>query len=170
MSEQLKGLNDLFIRKLQRVYDAEQRLTEALPELRNAAKSPDLRDAFGTHLRETEIHVERIQQIFGLWGQAPKSSADQAIEGLIDVGSEIIDLDANGPLKDAALIGAAQEAEHYEIAAYGTLRAWAQALGRPEATQLLNWTLEEEKKADQKLTQIAGDLNLQAVVPAVRSS
>jgi ferritin-like metal-binding protein YciE len=104
-----------------------------------------------------------------LWDQAPTSNTDQAIEGLIDVESEIIELDADGPVKDAALIDAAQEAEHYEIAAYGTLRAWAQALGKPEATQLLNWTLEEEKKADQKLTQIAGNLNVQAVAPAVRS-
>jgi ferritin-like metal-binding protein YciE len=170
MPEQLKGLDELFIRKLQRLYDAEQRLAEALPKLRNAAKSPDLRDAFGTHLTETETHVERIQQIFGLWDQAPKRYTDEAIESLIDVGSEVIDLDADGPVKDAALIGAAQEAEHYEIAAYGTLRAWAQTLGKPEATQLLSWTLEEEKKTDQKLTQIAGDLNFQAVAPPVLSS
>jgi ferritin-like metal-binding protein YciE len=170
MPEPLMGLEDLFIRKLQRLYHTEQRLTAALPKFRNAANSPELRDAFRTHLRETQTHVERIQQIFGLWDQVPMSNLDQAIEGLIEVGSEVIDLDADGPVKDAALIGAAQEAEQYEIAAYSTLRAWAQALDNPEATQLLDWTLEEEKKADRKLSQIAGRLNLQAAASSVQAS
>lgn len=158
----LKNLNDLFVQKLRYVYDAEQRLTKALPKLADAATSPELKRAFEAHLRETETHVSRAEQLFGLFDQKPDADGNDAIKGLVSAGSDVAKLDGEDAVRDAALIAAAQEAEHYEIAAYGTLRTWAQILKKPEAVELLAWTLEEEKKADQNLSQIAGALNFRA--------
>ncbi len=157
----VKNLNDLFVQKLRYVYDAEQRLTKALPKLAEAATSPELKRAFEAHLRETETHVSRAEQLFGLFGQEPDADGNDAIKGLLSAGSDVAKLDDDS-VRDAALIAAAQEAEHYEIAAYGTLRTWAHILAKPEAVQLLEWTLEEEKKTDQALTQLAGTLNFRA--------
>jgi ferritin-like metal-binding protein YciE len=164
----MKSLNDLFVQKLRYVYDAEERLVKALPKLSKAATSSELRSAFDSHLKETETHVERVEQLFGLFDQKPNADTNDSIKGIISAGDDVISLKADPPVKDAALIAAAQGAEHYEIAEYGTLRAWARVLGKTEALQLLEWTLEEEKKADQKLTEVASRLNFQAAAPHLR--
>jgi ferritin-like metal-binding protein YciE len=157
-----ESLNDLFIQKLKHVYDAEQRLTKALPKLSNAASSPQLKQAFDSHLKQTETHLERAQQLFAFCNEKPNADTNDNIKGIISAGEDVAGLKADAPVKDAALIAAAQCAEHYEIAEYGTLRAWARVLGKTEAVQLLDWTLEEEKNADLKLTDVAASLNFQA--------
>jgi ferritin-like metal-binding protein YciE len=144
------------------MYDAEQRLTKALPKLEKAASSPELKAAFQAHFEETETHVERLDQVFGLFGVKPDADACEAIKGIIKDGDDAIDMKADPNVRDAALIAAAQEAEHFEMADYGTLRSWAVTLNKTEAMHILEWTLEEEKNADQKLTAIANSLNLRA--------
>jgi ferritin-like metal-binding protein YciE len=161
-----ESLNDLFIQKLKHVYDAEQRLAKALPKLSNAASSPQLKQAFDSHLRETETHIERTQQLCAFCNQKPDANTNDNIKGIISAADDVIGLKTDAPVKDAALIAAAQCAEHYEIAEYGTLRAWARVLGKPEAIQMLDRTLEEEKTADQKLTDVAASLNFQAAAAA----
>ncbi len=160
-----ESLNDLFIQKLKHVYDAEKRLTKALPTLAKAASAPELKLAFDSHLKETETHLQRAEQLFGLFSQKPNADTNDNIKGIISAGEDVVGLKADAPVKDAALIAAAQCAEHYEIAEYGTLRAWARVLGKSEAVQLLDRTLEDEKRADQKLTSVASSLNFQAAVP-----
>jgi ferritin-like metal-binding protein YciE len=159
---QMKSLKDLFIENIRRAYDAEKRLVKALPELRDAATSQDLKHAFQTHFEETEVHVSRLDQIFEWFEEKAKAQTCDAIKGILDDGKRVIDLRAEPDLKDAALIAAAQEAEHFEIALYGTLRTWAVVLERNEAMQALELTLEEEKAADALLTSIAATLNLRA--------
>jgi ferritin-like metal-binding protein YciE len=163
-----ESLNDLFVQKLKHVYDAEQRLIKTLPKLFNAATSSQLKQAFESHLKETQIHAERAEQLFSFFNQKPNTDTNENIKGIISAGDDVIGLKADAPVKDAALIAAAQCAEHYEIAEYGTLRAWARVLGKTQAVQLLDWTLEEEKKADQKLTDVASTLNFQAAATAAR--
>jgi ferritin-like metal-binding protein YciE len=163
-----ESLNDLFVQKLKYLYDAEQRLTKTLPKLSSAASSPHLKQAFDSHLKETETHVARAEQLFGLFDQKSNADSNANIKGIISAGDDVIGLHADAPVKDAALIAAAQCAEHYEIAEYGTLRAWARVLGKTEAVQLIEWTLEEEKAADHKLTEIASTLNFQAATPQAR--
>jgi ferritin-like metal-binding protein YciE len=157
-----ESLNDLFVQKLKHVYDAEQRLAKVLPKLSKAAAAPELKQAFESHLKQTETHVQRAEQLFGLFNQKPNADTNDNIKGIISAGEDVIGLKADPPVKDAALIAAAQCAEHYEIAEYGTLRAWARVLGKTEAVQVLNRTLEEEKNADLKLTDCASSLNFQA--------
>ena len=164
---EISNLDDVFMLMLRRVYDAEKRLTKALPKLAKSASAPVLKHTFERHLEETETHVQRVEQIFGLFNQRPNSDTDDAIKGIVKAGDDLIKLNGVGPVKDAALIAAAQEAEHYEIAAYGTLRTWAAVLDKPDAVRLLESTLNEEKRADLALTQIADTLNLQAAT-AVR--
>ncbi len=165
---ELKNLEDLFVQKLRYVYDAEQRLTKALPKMAKAASASDLKAAFEMHLKETEAHIARLEQLFGLFAQKPDADTNDAIKGLVSAGGDMTSLDADEPVRDAAIIAAAQEAEHYEIAAYGTMRTWARVLNKPEAMQLLEFTLEEEKQADQKLTDIASRLNFQAAATRAR--
>ena len=162
-----KDLTGLFIRKLRHVYDTEQRLTKALTKMQKAASSPDLKQAFSAHMSETETHVERLERLFGLFDQKPNADTDDAIKGIISAGDDVASLDSD-VVRDAALIAAAQAAEHYEIAEYGTLRTWARVLGKAEAVQLLDFTLEEEKKTDHKLTDIAGRLNYEAAAARAR--
>jgi ferritin-like metal-binding protein YciE len=164
---EISNLDDVFMLTLRRVYDAEMRLTKALPKLAKSASSPMLKQTFERHLEETETHVKRVEQIFGLFSQRPNADTDDAVKGIVKTGDDVIKLNGDGPVKDAALIAAAQEAEHYEIAAYGTLRTWADVLGKPEAVRLLESTLNEEKRADLALTQTAATLNVQAAA-AVR--
>jgi len=164
-----KSLADLFVQKLRYVYDAEQRLIDALPKLAEAADASELKGAFEAHLRETEAHVERLIRVFGMFNEEADSEKNNAIKGIVSAGDDVMDLDSDAPaVKDAALIAAAQAAEHYEIAEYGTLRTWAGVLSKPEAVELLNWTLQEEKKADQLLTEIAARLNFEAALPRAR--
>jgi ferritin-like metal-binding protein YciE len=162
----LKNLDDLFVQTLRRVLDAERRLMSALPKMAKAAEAPELKQAFESHLKETKGHVERLEQLFGMFNQRPNADTDDALKGIVKAGEEAIKLDAANSVKDAALIAAAQEAEDYEIAAYGTLRTWAQVLERSDAVQLLERTLDEEQRADQTLTAVAGSLNFQAAAKA----
>jgi len=164
-----KSLRDLFVQKLKYLYDAEQRLVKALPDLADAATAPDLKQAFESHLRQTETHVDRIEQLFGLFGVEANADTNSNIKGILKAGDDMTDLDADDTsVRDAALIAAAQVAEHYEIAEYGTLKAWARVLGKTEALQLIEWTLEDEKNADQTLTDVAARLNFEAAMPRSR--
>jgi ferritin-like metal-binding protein YciE len=162
-----KDLRGLFVKKLRHVYDTEQRLTKALSRMEKAASSPDLKQAFSAHLTETETHIERLERLFGFFDEKPNADADDPIKGIISAGEDVSKLDSDA-VRDAALIAAAQAAEHYEMAEYGTLRTWARILGKHEAVQLLEFTLEEEKKADLKLTDIASRLNYEAAAARAR--
>jgi ferritin-like metal-binding protein YciE len=161
-----KTLTDLFILKLRQMYDAEQRLAKALPKLKNEASSADLKHAFQAHLEETEAHVDRVSRLFDLFAQKAKPTTCEGIKGIVADAEAILHLDAEPAVKDAGLIAAAQEAEHFEIGAYGTLRSWAIALQNAAAMEMLEITLEDEKNADAKLTRIAATLNLQAATQA----
>ncbi|MCP1575955.1 hypothetical protein RB25_23180 [Herbaspirillum rubrisubalbicans] len=151
----VKTLKDLFIHSLSDVYSAEKQLTRALPRLARAATTPELRQAFEQHLEETQGQVERIDRLVEGADLRLKRIKCVAMEGLVEEGREQIDEIEKGPVLDAALIGAAQKVEHYEIATYGTLCALAKQLGLDEAAKLLDETLQEEKATDQKLSKLA---------------
>ncbi len=152
---ELKSLDDVLGAELKDLYSAENQLVEALPDIIDAASSKDLKEAVSEHLEETRGHVKRLEQVFEAIGVEPESEHCDGMEGLISEGTEVAEATGNGDARDAALIGAAQRVEHYEIAAYGTARTLAQQLGHTEAAKLLNETLDEESAADEKLTQIA---------------
>jgi len=154
MSE-LTSLHDLFVEQLQDLYDAEQQLTKALPKMAKAAHSSDLQQAFQHHLEETERQVERLEHVFEEIGEEAKAKSCKAMKGLIAEGDEVLKAKGSEEVRDAALIAAAQRVEHYEIAGYGTCRAFAQRLGFERAAELLQQTLDEEGAADHKLTEIA---------------
>src|SRR5262245_23408289 len=158
----VKTLHELFMNELQRLYGAEQQLEKALPSFARAASSTQLKQALHTHFEETETHVERLEQVFGLFGEKVDWESCDAMKAILEEGEECIELDADAAVRDAGLIAAVQEAEHFEIAAYGTLRTWAATLKRQDAVHALEWTLEEEKNADRRLTEIAASLNTQA--------
>jgi ferritin-like metal-binding protein YciE len=152
---EFNSLDDLFLNQLEDLYDAEKRLTKALPKMAEAASSPALKQAFQTHLQETEGQVQRLESIFRELGHEPERETCQAMKGLIAEGEEMISATGDAQIKDAALIAAAQRVEHYEISGYGTARTLASRLGRAEAASKLEQTLHEESAADKKLTQIA---------------
>jgi ferritin-like metal-binding protein YciE len=156
-----KGLKELYIDELKDLYSAENQLVKALPKMAKAATSPDLRAGFEEHLEQTKGHVQRLETIFEQIGESPKGKKCKGMEGLIEEGSEAIE-EYEGELLDAALIGAAQRVEHYEMAGYGTVSAFAEELGESEHVTLLNETLEEEKETDEKLSGLAGDINAKA--------
>jgi ferritin-like metal-binding protein YciE len=151
----LNSLNDLFVVQIQDLYDAEQRLTKALPKMAEAAANKELKSAFQAHLRETEQHVTRLEKVFSVMGVAPQRETCEAMKGLIAEGDEVINANGDPEVKDAALIAAAQRVEHYEIAGYGTVRTLAEQLGQAEIARLLQQTLDEEAACDKKLTKIA---------------
>jgi len=156
-------LHELFLDELADIYNAEQQLTKALPKLVKAARSPELREAFEAHLEETKNQIMRLDQVAESVGGAIKRKKCQAMEGLIEEGEEMMEEKEDSEALDAGLILAAQKVEHYEIASYGGLRAWAELMGHTDAVDLLQETLEEEKNADQKLNQIAESVaNLEA--------
>ena len=160
---EFNSLNDLFVEQLEDLYDAERRLTEALPKMADAANSSELKQAFQSHLRETEQQVIRLEQVFQQLGREAETKTCQAMKGLINEGEEMIKAKGDPDVKDAALIAAAQKVEHYEIASYGTARTFAEQLGYGESARLLQTTLDEEEDADKKLTAIAEQsVNLQA--------
>ena len=162
-SENLDSFETLFVEQLQDLYDAEQRLVKALPLMAEAASNNNLRIAFQQHLRETQEQVKRLEQVFKSIGKTAKSKTCQAMKGLVEEGQEAIDATGDPAVKDAALIAAAQRVEHYEIAGYGTVRTFAQRLGKQEAVRLLQQTLDEEAACDKKLTQLAeSSINAQA--------
>jgi len=148
-------MDDLLVDQLQDLYDAEQRLVQALPKMADAASDQGLKDAFRSHLRETQNQVTRLEQAFQDLGKSAKAKTCEAMKGLVAEGQEAIDAQGDPSIKDAALIAAAQRVEHYEIAAYGTARTFARRLHKNRVAQLLEQTLAEEKNADQKLTQLA---------------
>jgi ferritin-like metal-binding protein YciE len=150
-----KSLTDLFFDQLQDAYSAETQLTKALPKMARAAESPELKAGFEQHLAETKNQVTRLEQVCRQVGCKTGGNTCEAMEGLIEEGEEIIGLGLDPHAQDAGLIAAAQKVEHYEIALYGTLCSFAQQLGHQEAARLLHETLDEEKRTDQKLTQLA---------------
>ena len=157
-----KGLRELYIDELKDLYSAENQLVKALPKMAKASSSDELREGFNEHLEQTKEHVQRLEQIFDTLGESPKGKKCAGMEGLIEEGSEVIEDDFEGSVMDAALIGAAQRVEHYEIAAYGTVQAFAEILEETEHVSLLEKTLEEEKATDEKLTELASQINQQA--------
>lgn len=148
-------LHDAFIEELRDTYDAEKQLIKALPRLAKAAASTDLRAAFESHLEETKGHVERLEQVFQSLEEKPRGKHCEGIAGIIEEGKSMMGEEFDEATMDAVLIAAGQRAEHYEMAAYGTLIAWAESMGHTEALGLLQEILEEEKAADQKLTSLA---------------
>jgi ferritin-like metal-binding protein YciE len=154
---EMNSLQDLYLVELKDLYDAENRIIKALPNMVEAAKSPQLRSALEDHLQETKNQVARLERIFNNLNESPKGQKCKGVIGIIEEADEMIDETEDAPpaVCDAALIASAQRVEHYEIAAYGTVRTWAQRLGRTEDAQLLNETLQEEGQADKKLTALA---------------
>lgn len=157
----VESLRDLYLEQLQDLYNAEQQLIKALPKMAKAASSDELRTAIEDHLEETKGHAERIETICEKMGKKASGKKCKAMEGLIKEGSETLGEDMTDELKDAAIIADAQRVEHYEIAGYGCVRAYATKLGDEEAADLLAQTLEEEKAADTKLNDIAEEINFE---------
>ncbi|MEP7288375.1 MAG: ferritin-like domain-containing protein [Chloroflexota bacterium] len=151
----LNSLEDLYVEQLKDLYSAETQLVKALPKMAKAASTPELKTAFTQHLDQTEQHVQRLEQIFNKLGKGANGKKCKAMEGLIEEGKEVIDEKGQSDVVDAALIGAAQKVEHYEIAGYGTVRTFAQRLGYVDAVKLLQQTLDEEHAANTNLTKIA---------------
>lgn len=163
MASKMNTLEDLYMDLLKDLYSAEKQLVKALPKLAKNAQSPDLQRAFQEHLRQTEHQVERIERIFTEMDGSPRGKKCVGMEGLIEEGNELLKEDAEPDVLDAGLIAAAQKVEHYEIASYGTARAWAQRLGYDKAARILQETLEEESMANEKLTRIAeSHVNMEA--------
>jgi len=158
-----KTLHDAFLDELRDSYDAEKQLTKALPKMARAATSPDLRAAFESHLEETRGHVDRLERVFESLDEKVRGKHCDGIEGIIEEGKSAMEEDFDEATMDACLIAGGQRAEHYEMAAYGTLVAWARLMGHNEAAELLQQTLDEEKAADKKLSSLAeGGINQQA--------
>ncbi|WP_294395178.1 ferritin-like domain-containing protein [uncultured Sphingomonas sp.] len=154
-TKDIETLDDLFITKLQAIYYAEHEIAEALPKMREQATSPELRAGFEQHLTETEGQISRLERVFDMHGSEPRQTTCAAIDGIIKAGDTVAGNIADRDVLDAALTAAAQMVEHYEIAQYGTLIAWARELGREDCARLLDETLAEEKATDEKLTRLA---------------
>jgi ferritin-like metal-binding protein YciE len=154
-SSDIKNMDDLFVHTLRDIYYAEKRIVKSLPEMIEKASNQQLKQGFQTHLRETENHVKRLDQVFELIGKQAQGVDCPAIDGIIEEAEDVAGEVEDKTVLDAALIAAAQAFEHYEMTRYGTLIAWAKQLGRNDAVTLLNQTLEEEKATDKKLTQMA---------------
>ena len=153
-------LRDAFVDELRDSYDSEKQLIKALKKMAKAAKADELRSAFESHLEETQGQVERLEQVFGLLDEKVKGKHCDGIAGIIEEGSSVMEEDFDDATMNACLIASGQRAEHYEMAAYGTLVAWARALGLDDAADLLQQTLDEEKAADEKLSSLAeGGIN-----------
>ncbi len=156
-------LHDAFIDELRDTYDAEKQLTKALAKLAKAAFNPNLRDAFETHLEETRGQIGRLEQVFESLGEKARGKHCDGIAGIIEEGKSVMDEEFDDTTMDACLIAAGQRAEHYEMAAYGTLIAWAEVMGHTEAIKLLQQNLNEEEAADKKLSSLAeGGINRRA--------
>ena len=158
-----QALKELYIDELKDIYNAENQLLKALPKMAKAANSAELRTGFEEHLEQTRGHVQRLEQIFKELGEKPSGKKCKGMEGLVAEGQEMMGEDFEDDVMDAALISASQRVEHYEIAAYGTVRTYAELLGEDTAAQLLEQTLEEEKETDQKLTDMASEINVRAM-------
>jgi ferritin-like metal-binding protein YciE len=154
----LNTLKQLYIEELRDLHSAENQLLKALPKMAKGASSEELKLAFENHLDQTKVHVERLEEIFEGLDETPKGKTCQAMKGLVEEGSEILEEEGEESVLDAGIIAAAQKVEHYEIASYGTVRTFAQLLGEDEAAELLQETLDEEGEADKLLTQLAQDM------------
>ncbi|PYJ19391.1 MAG: ferritin-like domain-containing protein [Verrucomicrobia bacterium] len=161
----LDTLKTLYINELRDLYNAENQLLKALPKMAKAASSQELKDAFEKHLQQTESHVERLEQVFQELDEKPKGKTCHAMKGLIEEGSEILHKDGDESVIDAGIIVAAQKVEHYEIASYGSVRTFAQLLGKDRSADLLQTTLEEESETNELLNKLAEDIvNPEALV------
>jgi len=159
-----KTMEDLLLSEMKDLYDAEKQLVKALPKMAKATTSEELREGFLEHLEQTKEHVTRLERAFSMLGQKAGGKKCVAMQGLIEEGEEVLDEIGEGPVRDAALIGAAQRVEHYEMAGYGCSRTFAETLGHSDVAELLQRTLDEEKETDEKLTEIAeGLVNEEAV-------
>ncbi len=158
----ITNLREAYIEQLRDLYSAETQLTKALPKMAKAATTPDLKQGFEEHLEQTKGHVNRLEQIFEKLDEKPTGKKCKAMEGLVKEGAETISEDAEDAVHDAMLIAAAQRVEHYEIAGYGTVVKWAELLGEDEAQKLLEETLQEEKDTDEKLTEAAEQIDVEA--------
>lgn len=154
-TKDIKTMNDLFVHQLQDIYYAEHQLIKALPQMAEKATNQQLKKGFLTHLDETKTHATRLEQVFKMLGIAPKAVDCPAIDGIIEEAEEVAGEVDDKAVLDAALINAAQAAEHYEITRYGSLVAWSKQLGRTDCATMLQKTLDEEKATDQKLTKLA---------------
>lgn len=159
----LESLHDLFVHELKDVYNAEKQILKALPKMAKATDNEQLKAAFQEHLEVTEKQVERLERVFEILEKPARGKKCVGMEGLIEEGQELISEDAPPAVMDAGLIACAQKIEHYEICAYGTLATYAEQLGLDEAKELLGDTLAEEKETDEKLTQLASEINFEAV-------
>jgi ferritin-like metal-binding protein YciE len=158
----MQSLEELFIDKLKDVYDSERRITRALPKMIKHASSAELVMAFEEHLQQTQGQIRRLDQIFKRIGTTPGRKTCHGMMGILEEGEELMEKKIPKPVMDAALIGGAQEVEHYEIAGYGCLKTWAELLGKHDEAKLLQETLEEEEDTDRKLTQLATSINAHA--------
>lgn len=158
-----ENMNSLLIDGIRDIYDAEKQATKAMPKLMKAASSQQLKDVLNQHLEITKGHVERIEQIFERMGEKPRGKSCKAMEGLIEEAQEHLEEHEGSPLLDPVIVASAQKMEHYEISAYGTMRAYAEALGNRQVAQLLQQTLDEEQKADQMLTEVGERINRECV-------
>jgi ferritin-like metal-binding protein YciE len=159
---QMESLKELLIDELKDLYSAENQILKALPKMIKKATSPDLKAGFEKHLKETQIHVERLETIFQELEESPKGKKCKGMEGVIADGKELMEEDAEPEVMDAGLIGAAQHVEHYEMAGYGCVRTYAELLGLNNIAKLLQKTLDEEKATDEKLTELASNINVEA--------
>jgi ferritin-like metal-binding protein YciE len=155
MAKEPKQLDELFHDTLKDIYFAEKKILSTLPKMEKAAQAPELKKAFKTHHTETQGHIDRLEKVFAAIDKKPQGKTCAAIVGITEEGAEIMDEYKGSPALDAGLLAAAQAVEHYEISRYGTLRTWAEELGLKDAARLLDQTLQEEKKTDETLTEIA---------------
>jgi ferritin-like metal-binding protein YciE len=162
----VESIEDLFLDELKDLYSAEKQITKALPKLVKAASTQELSAAFDSHLQETKGHVERLEEIFQKLGKKGTGKTCEGMKGVLEEGSEVIQEIEKGPIRDAGLIAAAQRVEHYEIAGYGSVRSFAELLGKTDIVELLEQTLDEEKAADEKLTKISESVNQEAQTAA----
>lgn len=151
----IKSMDELFLHGLQDIYTAEKHILKSLPTMAKSVGTDELKQALEHHKSETQEHVKRLEEVFKIIGQRPKGVACKGIEGIIEEAKEEMDKIEDEAVGDAAIIASAQAVEHYEISRYGTLTAWAKELGHDDAAKLLHQTLEEEKRTDEKLTQMA---------------
>ena len=158
----MDSLREMFVEELKDLYNAENQLLKALPKMAKAATSAELKRAFESHLKETKVHVERLEEVFASLDEAAKGKKCKAMEGLVEEGAEWMEEDADPDVMDAGLIACAQRVEHYEMAGYGCVRTYAQVLGETKAAKLLQKTLDEEGAADKKLTQLAERITVEA--------
>lgn len=158
----LESLHDLYLSELKDLYSAEDQIIKTLPKVIEKTQSPELRTALSNHLEETRGHVARLERVFEMHGEEAKKQKCKGMQGILEEGDDMIGKDATPAVRDAAIISACQRVEHYEIAAYGTVRTYAEQLGHERAAAVLQETLDEEVAADEKLTQVAKTRNVEA--------